>query len=205
MAQRVLDRGTLVISRAGVVIGSEDFVIRTGRTSGDRGLTVASRASYPPSRPQVVLVPVLELTADSQPAALQIDVQDGMARRVVAELAPRRISIRTVHDSRESVRQYPAPERVLFLDDSAFALHAIPPTGPGGPVLLLWVRSGVREDGAWSDRGVEPTDFNGQTVSLRHVTLSGPFPRDLWYDDRGHLAKVEVPSLELRAARSPLP
>ena len=114
----------------------------------------------------------------------------------------RRVSLRTVDGSHESVRQYPAPDRVFFLDDSAFALHAIPPQGQPGPGLMLWPRSGRRDMGSWSDRGIEPTDLNGTNTPLRHIVLSGAAPRDLWYDDHGHLAKVEVPGLGLTAVRS---
>src|ERR1041384_3689220 len=152
--QGVLDSGVLIISRSGTVIGKEEFVVRAGRASGDRGFTVASRASYPPDHPRVGLSPVLELRPDSQPASLQIDLQGRPPRRGFAEFSPRRLSLRTVDGSHESVRQYPAPEHAFFLDDSAFALHAIPPQGPPGPVLMFWPRSGRRNLGSWSDRGI---------------------------------------------------
>ena len=202
LQQGIFESGVLIISHSGTVIGREEFVVRAGRASGDRGLTVASRVSYPADHPRVSLVPLLELRPDSQPASIQIDLLDGTARRVFAELAPRRVSIRTVDGSHESVRQYPAPDRVLFLDDSAFALHAIPPQGPAGPALMLWPRSGRRELGSWSDRGVEPTEVNGKNTLLHHIVLAGAAPRDLWYDEHGHLAKVEIPSLGLTAVRS---
>jgi hypothetical protein len=200
--QRVLDSGTLLVSHAGAIIGKEEFVVRAGRAAGDRGWTIAARIFHPAGRPQHNLAAVLELAADSQPASLPIDQLDPKSSQVYAELVPRRVSIRTVREAHESVRQYPAPGRPWLTDDSVFSLHAIPPAGSAGPVLLLSPRTGLRMSATWSDRGVEVTEVNGEAVSLRHILVSGIAPRDLWYDDRGRLIKVEVPTLGLTAVRA---
>src|SRR5439155_17542785 len=114
--QRVLDSGTLMISRAGVLIGREEFTIRSGRASGSGdGFTIAATAYYPADRSQASLAITVELAADSEPASFQLNVLDQRQlnvldqrqRRIYAQLGPRRVTVRTLTASGESVREYP--------------------------------------------------------------------------------------------------
>jgi len=198
--QRVLDKGALVISRAGAIIGKEEFVVRAERISGERGWSISSEILYPAGRAQWNLALLLELAPDSQPASLQIE--DSPSDQVFAELAAERLTIRSVKNAHESVRQYPAFGRVLLLDDSAFAVHAMAPAGTPGRVLLLFPRDGSRDSASWEDQGIGSTEVNGHEIPLRHVTLIGMVKRDLWYDEQGHLVKVEEPARGLTAVRA---
>ena len=102
--QRVLDSGTLMISRAGVLIGREEFTIRSGRASGSGdGFTIAATAYYPADRSQASLAITVELAADSEPASFQLNVLDQRQRRIYAQLGPRRVTVRTLTASGESV------------------------------------------------------------------------------------------------------
>jgi len=200
LAQRVLDRGTLAFSRSGLVVGKEDFIVQEGRTGGEPGFAILSRVAFP-DQPGTGLLPSLELGTDSLPEAYQV-IEPPPGPKVSIEVVPRRITVRTERGARESVREYPVRAPVLLVDDSAFALHAFPPPGHPGPVVLLW-RSGRREHSQWFDKGIEPTELNGMTVRLHHIQLAGPPLRDLWYDEKGRLAKVDIPSLNVSAVRAP--
>ncbi len=202
--QRVIDTGTLIISRAGAVIGREEFVVRVGRAStGREGFTISANAFYPSERTQASVVPVVELGPDSQPASLQIDAGQ---QRVFAQIGARRVTVRMVSPQGESVREYPGGERLLVADDSSFALQAIPPGRTAGTVSLVWPRAGRRESGSLEDRGTERTELGAGAAALRHYVLkAGGTERHLWYDERGRLMKVELPAGSLSAVRAPEP
>jgi hypothetical protein len=197
----VLDKGTLVIWSGGAIIGKEEFVVRGVRASGEPGWSVLSEVYYPAGRSHRNLAALLELAADSQPTSLRVDLPDPQSGHVYAEVGAGRVTIRTTQDAHESARQYPASGRVWLVDDSVFAVHAMAPAGTPGPVLLLAPRNGTRDSANWVDRGIGPTEVNGHELSLRHIIVSGLVTQDLWYDQQGHLIKVEEPTRGLTVVR----
>ncbi len=198
----VLDAGTLVISRSGVVVGREEFTVRRGRSSGPDGYTITSAVSYPPSSPSVTLSPVVELGPDSIPVQVQFDVYGDGQSRVYARFGPRRITLRVVRPGGESARELPAVGGEIVADDSVFGLYAIPPAR--GARHAVAPRSGARFPLEVVDRGTERTTLQGVPRDLRHDVLRlGSQERHLWYDQNGRLMKVEVPALNLTAERSP--
>ncbi|MBI4419754.1 MAG: hypothetical protein HY560_02940 [Gemmatimonadetes bacterium] len=205
--QRVLDSGALTISQGGIVIGREEFTVRAGRASGGRdGFTIASSVFYPPDRAEATLAPVVEVGPDSVPITLQLDVFDGAQRRVYAQLGARRVTVRSVSPQGESVREYPGGGRFVIVDDSSFALNAIPPGRAPGSVSVLWPRHGRREAGELADLGMARTEVGVRSAELQHFQLTtGADTRDLWYDERGRLMKVDVPAAGLSAVRAPGP
>jgi hypothetical protein len=200
---RVLDRGTLLVSRAGVAIGREEFTVFEGRKSAPRGFTIAVRSFYPPHRADPTLSPVVELGPDSQPTGIQLVDATGRQRRVVLQIDDRRVTLRTMTPAGESVRQFPGSEHLLIADDSALSLYAILPA-LSGTVGQIWPREQRRDVIQLSDGGVESVDVRGTVRQLRHLMLgSGDEARHLWYDANGRLVKVEVPAARLTAVRDP--
>jgi len=198
----LLDAGTLVIRRSDVVIGREDFTVRRGRSAGPDGYTIASTVTYPPSSPRITLSPVVELGPDSTPVQVQFDVYADGQSRIYARFGPRRITLRVVRPGGESARELPATGREMVVDDSAFALHAVPPAR--GTRQAVFPRNGERLPVEVVDRGTEQITLQGVPRELRHEVLRfGPQERHLWYDEGGRLMKVEVPALGLVAERGP--
>ncbi len=197
----VLDAGTFVISRAGAVVGREEFTVRRGRSTAPDGYTITATAAYPPASPTVTLAPVLELGPDSLPVQVQFDVfGDGQAR-VYARFAPHRITLRVVRPGGESARELPATGRTLVVDDSVFALYAIRPTP--GLLQVMAPRTGARLSAELLERGTERTTLQGVTHPLAHWVLRlGPEERHLWYDEAGRLMRVDLPALSLSAERT---
>src|SRR5437016_1672515 len=204
--QRVLDSGTLMISRAGVLIGREEFTIRSGRASGSGdGFTIAATAYYPADRSQASLAITVELAADSEPASFQLNVLDQRQRRIYAQLGPRRVTVRTLTASGESVREYPGGSRTLAADDSSFALYAVLPGSAPGAVHIISPREGRRAAHELKDLGLERTDVGARSVELHHLVLDGPSLTHLWFDEHDRLIKAEVPGAGLAASRAPTP
>ena len=204
--QRVLDSGTLMISRAGVLIGREEFTIRSGRASGSGdGFTIAATAYYPADRSQASLAITVELAADSEPASFQLNVLDQRQRRIYAQLGPRRVTVRTLTASGESVREYPGGSRTLAADDSSFALYAVLPGRAAGTVQMISPREGRRAAHELKDLGLERTDVGARSVELHHLVLDGPSLTHLWFDEHDLLIKAEVPGAGLAASRAPTP
>lgn len=198
----VVDAGTLVISRGGVAVGREEFVVRRGTSSGPGGFTITTTTRYSVPR-TITLSPVVELGPDTLPVQVQFDVfGDGQAR-VYVRFAPRRITVRVVRPSGESARELPLTGRTLVADDSVFALYAIRPAA--GPLQVLTPRNSQRTAAELLSLGTERTTLRGVSHQLEHWVLRGPDERHLWYDDAGRLMRVELPALSLTAEREPAP
>src|SRR3990172_11297621 len=101
----VLDAGTLVISRSGMVVGREEFTVRRGRSSGPDGYTITSTVTYPPTSPTVTFSPVVELGPDSIPVQVQFDIYGDGQSRVYVRFGPRRMTLRVVRPGGESARR----------------------------------------------------------------------------------------------------
>ena len=196
----VLDAGTLVISRSGMVVGREEFTVRRGRSSGPDGYTITSTVTYPPTSPRVTLSPVVELGPDSIPVQVQFDIYGDGQSRVYVRFGPRRMTLRVVRPGGESAREMPATGREIVAADSVFGLYAIPPAR--GARQAVSPRSGARLPAEVLDRGTERTTLHGVLRELRHDLLRlGSQEHHLWYDQDGRLMKVEVPALGLTAER----
>ncbi len=114
------------------------------------------------------------------------------------------MTVRLVTPAGETAREYPSAPPHLLLDDSLFAPHAVAlPLAPG-TVRAITLRGGTRGTADLADHGLERTAVGTTQRSLHHfsVTVDGE-RRDLWYDDRGRLWKVAIPSRSVIALRSP--
>ena len=99
---------------------------------------------------------------------------------------------------------------MTILDDSVFApflLAAWRARVDAAPRVVsgVFVRAARREQLDITDRGPEATSLNHDSVTLRHVVVSGPVIGlvHLWLATSGRLMKVEIPSRGLIAERLP--
>jgi hypothetical protein len=198
-----IDRGILLITRGTTVVGREEFVVRRGRGAGTLGgFTVASTVWYPPDRPTRSLTSVVEYGADSLPTAARVEATNGDLRRVLISMSPRRVTVRVATADGETAREHPARTPHLFVDDSVFATHALPPArGPGAvrAMTLAGTRGSMMEV---VDHGMDATQVGRATRQLRHITLrTDEGVRHLWYSPDGRLWKVADPGRRLVATR----
>jgi hypothetical protein len=205
--EQALDEGLFVIRRGGEIIGQEQFVIQPGTTRDTRaGFAVTTRAQYPPAGTARSLAALVQFQPDSQLNSARYELLDGAQQVMLVRFTPRRITVRLGRPGRESTREYPGGTRQILADDSLFAPLAILPGMAPGPVTLFSPRSGRRTPAMLVVRDPEPTVIGGERRSLVWVSLrGGADSRDLWFDDRGRLLKVVLPSRDVSAIREPLP
>jgi hypothetical protein len=214
LLQTPLDEGTLVVRDDTLEVARESFRLvhgRLARGGGDVGWTLATTIRYDRARPVVVLAPILEVGADTLPAALQYDVADPREPvRILGAAGRGRFTVRFVARATERAREFPAAagSRAVVLDDSVFALYVFAawraaPTAT--PVSAIVPRSLRREVVQIQDHGIEPTTLNRAATTLRHVSVTGGPNQTvhLWLDAAGRLMKVEIPSRRLTAERAP--
>jgi hypothetical protein len=215
LLQAPLDEGMLVVRDDTIEVARESFRLvhgRLARGGGDVGWTLATTIRYDRARPVVVLSPILEVGADTLPAALQYDVADPREPvRILGAAGRGRFTVRFVARATERAREFPTGggSRAVVLDDSVFALYlfaAWRATAPAPATANVIVPRSLRREAVQiQDHGVEPTTLNRAATTLRHVSVSGGPNQTVhvWLDAGGRLMKVEIPSRRLTAERAP--
>jgi hypothetical protein len=206
--QTPIDEGTLVVREDTAVIARESFrlsAVRSGASGG--GWTLASTIRY--AQPLLVLAPILEIGADSQPSSFEFDVADpNDPQRIRGQLSRGRFTARFLGRRTERAREFPVLGRIAVLDDSVFALYLFVAWQAGPqPLAIASIvpRTGRKENLIVRDLGVGPTTVTGKSVRLRHVTITGGENElvEVWLDENARLYKVEIPSRRLRVERLP--
>ena len=208
--QTPVDEGTLVVREDTVEVAREAFRVTAVRTgAGGTRWTIATTIRYDRTRPVVVLDPIVELGADSNPVSLEYTVADPREPlRILGQLTRGRFVVRLLGRRTERAREFPAPPPAAVVDDSVFALY-LPVAWQGRPrpvtVTAGFPRAGRRELLTVQDLGVQSTTLNRDPAALQHITVTGGENRlvHLWLGADGRLAKIEVPSRRLVAERAP--
>ena len=206
--QGPVDEGTLLVRQDTVEIAREAFRLTPARAASG-GWTLGTTIRFDRSRPVVVLDPIVELGPDSGATTLEYTVADPREPlRILGQFARGRFVMRMLGRRTERAREFPAPPPAVVLDDSVFALYLpVAWLGRARPaqVTALFPRAGRRELLAVQDLGIEPTTLNRDPADLRHITVTGGENRlvHVWLGAEGRLAKVEIPSRGLVAARQP--
>ena len=206
--QSPLDEATLLVRQDTVEVAREAFRLTPARAASS-GWTLATTIRYDRSRPVVVLDPIVELGPDSGTTTLEYTVADPRdPMRILGQFTRGRFVVRMLGRRTERAREFPTPPPAAVLDDSVFALY-LPVAWLGrtraAQVTAVFPRAGRRELLAVQDLGIEPTTLNRDPADLRHITVTGGENRlvHVWLGAEGRLAKVEIPSRGLVAARQP--
>ena len=208
--QAPLDEGTLLVRQDTAEIGREAF--RLSATPGGArgaGWTLVSTVRYDRGRPVIVLDPIVELGRDSAATTLEYTVADPREpMRILGQFTRGRFVVRMLGRRTERAREYPTPPPAAVLDDSVYALYLpLAWLGRAQPVQVTAVfpRAGRRELLAVQDLGIGSTTLDRDPAELRHFTVTGGENRlvHIWLGAEGRLAKVEIPSRGLVAARQP--
>ena len=164
---RIIDEGVLRVVANRIEVARERFsVTQGGVVEGGAGLQITATAFYPPRRTRITISPFLTLGPDSLPRTIQFDATNGDDERIVARVARRRITISRISSRGESTREYPGAPRTMMVDDSVFALYAVPPGTAPGAVRLVSPRHDTHEDYQLEDHGFAQTMVDGQSLKL---------------------------------------
>ena len=193
---RIVDQGSLTISRAGRTIGREDFVIK--QTPGAAGPIYVASATVKYDDSSRRLSPALQADIGGAPLAYQVEVTSGteLEQKVSALIGRGRISQRTQTRRGEAAKEYVVADGALVLDDEVFHQHyflALRGAAEGTvPVVVPRRNTQVRME--VSSRGTEPVTIGGTRIPARHLVLSAPGSpiREVWVDAEGRLLKVAV-------------
>ena len=209
----VIDEGVLVVRRDSQEVARETFRLRERRPGDPAGgwlLDASARWPGTGSR-TTALTPVLELAADTAPAALAYDVvADGKSERITGQPGPGRFTLRYLLPGVERSRELPGGPHIVIADDSVFSLFLVvawrAPRGAGAThVTAILPRVAGRATLTLTDLGIAATTVNRDPAMLRHILIAGgPMgPVHVWLDRDGRLMKVEIPDRGLRAERLP--
>ncbi len=181
---QVLDQGTLEIRHAGLVAGSERFVLRQGQSRDRGGASLTASARYPADHAAFRIEASVQLTTSGTLGLLQMDVEEGAAPpvRILGAVAGNRLTLRTLARGSEAARQVPAGAGIVALDDSLLALYAafLPLATPeGSGATAVFPRSGRRA-------AVVATRRNGA------IEITGDLRATLHLDGEGRIRAIDV-------------
>jgi hypothetical protein len=195
---RVVDEGSLTISRGGRPIGREDFTIK--QTPGTSGPIFVASAVVKYDDPARRLSPALQADIGGAPLAYQVEVTSGteLEQKVSAIIGRGRISQRTQTRRGEAAKEYVVADGALVLDDDVFHQYYFLALRAGeGTVPVVIPRRNTQILMTASARGTGSVEIGGTRLAARHIVLSAPggADREVWVDDSGRLLKVQVGDL----------
>ena len=208
----LLDDGTLVIRVDTQEVARERFRLVSRRgPDGTSGWMLAATARWVVAGRPTVFAPVIEVTPDSEPAALTYDVSAGGASlRITGHPSSGRYTLRYVGPGIERAREIAVRPPSVVLDDSVFTpllfvAWRASPASAGRTVNGIFPRAPRTAVLTVTDSGVAATTLNREPASLRHVMISGGAdgPMHVWLSATGYIMKVEIPKLSLNAERLP--
>jgi hypothetical protein len=195
---RVVDEGSLTISRAGRPIGREDFTIK--QTPGTSGPIFVASAVVKYDDPARRLSPALQADIGGAPLAYQVEVTSGteLEQKVSALIGRGRISQRTQTRRGEAAKEYVVADGALVLDDDVFhQYYFLALRAAEGTIPVVVPRRNTQILMTASARDAESVEIGGRAIPARRIVLaaSGAPERQVWVDESGRLLKVQVGDL----------
>jgi hypothetical protein len=183
---QVLDEGTLEVRRASALIGREEFTLER---EADGGLSLATQARFPASRPQIHVQGRLELTPKGTVSALQIDTRrpEGVGR-IVGAAVHDHLTVRQTTSGTESSREYPRAAGAVILDDDLAAPYrflADRASAPESRVEVFFPRRAQRGT-------VTVTRLPADSTGAARLIMAGAVTGTLTIDQTGRLQRVEL-------------
>lgn len=195
---RVVDEGSLTISRGGHPIGREDYVIK--QTPGANGPIYVANAVVKYDDPARRLSPALKADIGGSPLAYQVDVTSGteLEQKLSAVVGRGRISQRTQTKRGEAAKEYVVADGALVLDDDVFhQYYFLALRAAEGMVPVVIPRRNTQVKMQASVRGPATVEIAGERIPARHIVLTAPGSpaREVWVDESGRLLKVVIGDL----------
>lgn len=201
----ILDEGTFLVYRGGTQVGTETFTIRRVGAGADAHVLANAVVELELPTGRRELRPLLRAGADFALSAYQVEVSGDQVVTVAVSSTDRRFVARTRSESGEREREYRGGEGTLLLDEGvAHQYYFVGPAADrGGAVPVIVPRAGLQTRLDVRDAGTETIRIGSESVQARHVILSGgDQTHEVWFDARGRVLQVTIPSLDYRAVRT---
>jgi hypothetical protein len=202
---RMIDEGTLIVTKNGAPIGREVFrIVRTPSAGGD-----LYRATANISVGEQRITPVLSVDASGTPVSYEVGIRSGTKSvlHIKALTRPARFAVNEQTTSGEASREYVVPKRYAVLDDDIFHHYYFVSLGGATGAVAVIDPQGHAQAAATLERvGTEQVDIGGKALPSTHYSLvAGTVRRDFWVDAEGRLLKVSVPDRGIVAVRDEAP
>jgi len=203
--QRMIDEGTLIVTRNGALVGREVFrIVRSPSASGE-----LYRATANISVGEERITPVLSVDSLGTPVSYDVGVRAGTkpVLQLQARTRPARFAVREQTSTGEAAREYVVPKRYTVLDEDIFHhYYFVSLAGTTGAVAVIDPQGHAQTAASLQRVGSEQLDIGGRSLSSTHYILAaGDLRREFWVDTEGRLLKVSIPDRGLLAVRDEPP
>lgn len=212
LAQAVVDEGSFAITIGGRAAGTETFVVRRVGMGADARIIAQGRVEVSLADGNLVMEPVLAASEAFSLASYQNKIT-GVRQEdfTVAGTADRRFQARTVSSRGEQVQEYRAASGTILLEDMVahhyFLLGTRLDGSQGsGSVPVIVPGQGRQLSLEYTVGATETLQVGGSGVEARRVQVRvGDQSRDVWFDLRGRVLRVDDASRSYRAERTSRP
>lgn len=205
-----VDEGTFSLTVGGRAAGTETFVIRRVGMGADTRIIAQGRVEISLAEGNLVMEPVLAAAESLSLASYQNKVS-GIRQEdfTVAGMADRRFQARTVSPRGEQVQEYRAASGTILIEEMVahhyFLLGARLETA-GGTLPVIVPGQGRQLQLEFTVGGTETIQVGGAGVEARRVQVRvGEHTREVWFDLRGRVLRVDDPERGYRAERTTRP
>ena len=202
---RMVDEGTLIVTKNGAPIGREVFrIVRAPSASGD-----VYRATANISVGDQRITPTLSADSSGTPVSYDVGVRSGTKSvlQLMARTRPSRFAVHEQTANGDASREYVVPKRYTVLDDDIFHhYYFVSLAGATGSVAVIDPQGHAQVVAALQRSGAEQLDVGGKVLATTHYTLVAEgTKREFWVDSEGRLLKVFIPDRGLLAVRDEAP
>jgi len=187
---------TYAVSRNGAAIGEEVSTLKPGDGGNQGGTTLVIQSRYTGSPRDSALEAMLQRNSARQLVLFQLDVHDESGgSTILAAGSGARVLLRTDTPGSRAVREVPAGENVVLLDDHVLGLYQAVAdlASPSGTSMVgIYPRTGRR---------VQFQARLGDAGQGRRITLTGQLTGTLQVNAAGRLTRAELPAGLVAAAR----
>lgn len=205
-----MDEGAFTITMGGRSAGTETFAIRRIGMGAEARVIAQGQVQVTLPAGTLSMEPILEASEALSLAGYQNKVT-GTREEVftLAGTTDRRFQGRTVSQEGEQVQEYRAASGTILLEDMVahhYFLLGARLNGDAGTVPVIVPGQGRQLQLQYAVTGTETLSLGGTSVQARRVRVEvGEQIRDVWFDERGRVLRVEDPGSGYRAERTARP
>ncbi|MFH1764943.1 MAG: hypothetical protein ABIF09_12210 [Gemmatimonadota bacterium] len=206
-----VDENAFRIYVGGEVIGREEFSIRQIGPGGQQRIILRGSVELNLPEGRINLAPAMDVQGRTLAVSdYQIKVSGTETTDIFVSVSGDRYLARVVSSSGEQLREFRAGPGSVLLDEGVvhhhYLLNSFLDEASAVSLTVLTPRAGQQQRMTLSLVGEEEIRVGGILVpdARRFHMDGGDHPRDIWFDSRGRVLRLEIPSKRLVAERETL-